>query len=166
MGNKETKDDNVGQSSFLITSGHPASNTPFNGFGQPQVAQPKRVEPVAEQRDSYSTVLDSVDKGLKGAKTKLAWYLLSGLDGAQIDPERAVAILEEQVLENDSEAMWMLGMCREYGVGTKKDLQEAKNFYQRSSDNGNTVGRHLRANCFDGRGTSHMFLEGLSCHLC
>ena len=85
----------------------------------------------------YSTVLDAVNRGDEKAKTQIAWFLLSGKGGVEKDPDEAVALLEERVKDRDDEAMWMLGICKEYGIGTEKNKNEAKSLYEQSIQNGN-----------------------------
>ena len=71
-----------------------------------------------DQEKEYKEVEKAVDSGDNSAKTKLAWYLLSGCGGAEVDKERAVKLLKERVeADKDGEAMWMLGICNEYGIG-------------------------------------------------
>ena len=42
--------------------------------------------------------------------------------------------------EQDSEAMWMLGLCYEYGMGCEQDIEKAELFYKRCQEAGNAVG--------------------------
>ena len=81
----------------------------------------------------YKDVLCAVEGGDNFAKTKLAWYQLSGLGGAEKDEDGAVALLEERVKERDPEAMWMLGLCNEFGIGTEQDIERAVKLYKQSS---------------------------------
>ena len=91
----------------------------------------------------YKEVLDAIERGDESAKTKLAWYKLSGLEGVKVDADEAVKLLEERVEAGDSEAMWMLGLCKEYGRGTKQDIEEAEKLYKQSNDSGNGIGMIL-----------------------
>ena len=93
--------------------------------------------------DSMKNVLDAVERGDNKAKTQLAWYLLSGRGGAEVDFRKALMLLEERVNDNDKEAMWMLGMCYEYGFGCEPDIAKAETLYKRSSDGGNSAGQFL-----------------------
>ena len=88
----------------------------------------------------YQKVLCAVESGEKQAKTKLAWFKLSGDGGAEIDENPAVALLHERVKDDDSDAMWMLGLCYEFGRGCKQDLVQADHFYQQSYRSGNQIG--------------------------
>lgn len=74
----------------------------------------------------------AVQEDQDNQKTKLAWSLLAKHDRQQEDAEEAVKLLEEQVCEGDSEAMWMLGLCKEFGMGTEQDCDEAKKLYEKS----------------------------------
>ena len=109
----------------------------------------------------YEKVVEAVEKGDSKAKTKLAWYLLSGCGGAKVDGEKAVELLEERVKEEDSEAMWMLGLCNEYGMGCEQDIGKAETLYKQSSDKGNKKGEFLAVNGKDNRGSGVMHAEGL-----
>ena len=91
----------------------------------------------------YKEVIDAIERGDESAKTKLAWYKLSGLEGVKVDADEAVKLLEERVVAGDSEAMWMLGLCKEYGRGTKQDIEEADKLYKQSNESGNEIGKIL-----------------------
>ena len=54
---------------------------------------------------NYSDVLKAVESDDESAKTKLAWYKLSGRGNAEIDEDVAVALLEERVKDKDPEAI-------------------------------------------------------------
>ena len=88
----------------------------------------------------YTSTLKAVEGGDASAKTKLAWLKLSGLGGAEKDEEGAVALLEERVKDKDDEAMWMLGVCNEYGIGTEQDIEGADDLYEQSGERGNEIG--------------------------
>ena len=88
----------------------------------------------------YADTLKAVERGDNSAKTKMAWLLLSGNGGADTDEDKAVALLEERVKDRDSEAMWMLGLCNEYGIGTEQDVRHAESLYKQSSERGNAIG--------------------------
>ena len=88
----------------------------------------------------YDDVKHAVEEGDKKSKTKLAWLKLSGCGGAEVDEEGAVALLEERVKDKDSDAMWMLGMCYEYGMGIEQDIERANLLYKQSKESGNEIG--------------------------
>ena len=94
----------------------------------------------------YKEVLRAVESGDNKAKTRLAWYKLSGHGGAEIDADGAVVLLEERVKENDMEAMWMLGLCCEYGMGCEQDLERAETLYKQSDEGGNVIGKFFAVN--------------------
>ena len=64
-----------------------------------------------EEEKQYKDTVKAVESGDNKAKTKLAWYKLSGCGGCEIDVDDAVALLEERVKDKDTDAMWMLGLC-------------------------------------------------------
>ena len=101
---------------------------------------------MTSKEQEYKTVLEAVERGDDSAKTKLAWYKLSGVGGCEIDADEAVALLEERVKDKDAEAMWMLGVCNEFGRGCEQDISRAEELYKQSSDEGNEIGKILVKN--------------------
>ena len=100
----------------------------------------------------YSEVLKEVESGDNSAKTKLAWLKLSGLGGAEVDEDGAVVLLEERVKDRDGDAMWMLGVCCEYGMGIEQDIERANDLYDKSSKAGSVIGKFLAENGKKNRG--------------
>ena len=92
---------------------------------------------------------------------RVAFCKLSGCDGLYVDREGAVSLLEELAIEGDDEALWMLGLCCEYGIGAKQDVDRAEALYIQSCERGNVVGRLLLENSDCGRGTGVMKAKGL-----
>ena len=92
-------------------------------------------------------------------KTKLAWLKLSGYEDTEKDPESAVELLEQSVKEGDVEAMWMLGLCCEYGIGIKQNVERAELLYRQSSEARNVTGTFLEWNSKGGSGV--VFLKSL-----
>ena len=81
-------------------------------------------------------------------KTKIAWQMLKKSDGysasgVHYDPISAYKILEQRKAAGDAEAMWILGLCKEFGWGTKMDIKQAEALYALSSKKGNAVGTFL-----------------------
>ena len=96
---------------------------------------------MAEQLSSWNndeTVI-ALKRGDGTAKTILAWNMLCG----QKDPRYAVKLLEERVNAADGEAMWMLGVCKEFGIGTNKDTERAETLYEQSNKCMNETGKFL-----------------------
>ena len=108
----------------------------------------------------YKEAVRAMDSGDESAKTKVAYFKLSGRGGVEVDADGAVALLEERVKDRDYEAMWMLGLCCEYGIGTEQDIERAVNLYRESYEGGNVVGGFLM-NDKGGRGTGVMKVYGL-----
>ena len=102
-----------------------------------------------KMEEEYKEVLNAVERGEESAKTKLAWYKLSGMGGAKVDVDGAVKLLEERVKDRDGEAMWMLGLCKEYGRGIEQDISGAERLYEQSKAFGNDVGKILSRNVGD-----------------
>ena len=111
--------------------------------------------------EEYKEVLSAVERGEESAKTKLAWYKLSGMGGAKVDVGGAVKLLEERVKEKDGEAMWMLGLCKEYGRGIERDIEGAEKLYEESKEAGNEIGEILVKKGGWRRGSGKMGINGL-----
>ena len=109
----------------------------------------------------YNDVLNAVERGNEKAKTKLAWLMLSGTGGAVVDEDAAVVLLEERVKDRDTDAMWILGACYEYGMGTQQDIQHANDLYKQSSNGGNKIGAFLMSCEWLGRGSGVMKMNSL-----
>ena len=107
------------------------------------------------EKARYEDVVRKVNSGDDRAKTKLAWYMLSGVGGAFVDADGAVALLEERAKDRDSDAMWMLGVCYEYGIGVEQDVERAEMLYSQSCGEENAIGRILR-NAEEERGSGVM----------
>ena len=109
----------------------------------------------------YETVLSAVEKGDERAKTELAWYKLCGVGGAKKDVDEAVRLLEERVKDRDGEAMWMLGLCKEYGLGTEQDIEGAEKLYKQSRKAGNEIGKILASKSLRGNLSGEMEINGM-----
>ena len=94
----------------------------------------------------YREAVCALQRGDESAKTIIAYYKLTGCGDVRRNQDEAIAMLEERVEKGDGEAMWMLGLCCEYGLGIKQDLQRAEELYQKSSEGGNVVGEFLQKN--------------------
>ena len=103
----------------------------------------------------------AMERGDESAKTKVAYYKLSGRGGAEADVERAVVLLEERARDGDCEAKWMLGLCCEYGMGAEQDNERARELYRESCEGGNVVGEFLKENGSGGRGSGVMKVKSL-----
>jgi len=95
------------------------------------------------EEEEYKLTEKLVELGSNKAKTKLAHYKLLG-HGCETDADEAVVLLTERVKDDDSEAMWLLGLCYEFGMGTEQDLDEADSLYDLSYDD--PVGRFITDN--------------------
>ena len=114
-----------------------------------------------KQQSESNEILRAVERGEESAKTKLAWYKLSWFGGAEDDAIEAVKLLEERVKEKDGEAMWMLGLCKEYGRGIERDIEGAEKLYKESKEAGNENGEILAGKGRKGRGRGKMGIDGL-----
>ena len=75
--------------------------------------------------------------------TEKAQWMLEGSHGIARDTKAAVALLEERVKDGDAEAMWMLGVCCEFGMGTGQDVARAEQLYQRGAEKRNATAKLL-----------------------
>ncbi len=100
-----------------------------------------------EQKAEYKAILEAFERGNdESAKTQLAWYKLSGIGGCEIDTNGAVELLEERVKANDTEAMWILGICNEFGRGCEQNIERAEELYCESCSGKNCCGVILYLN--------------------
>ncbi len=104
----------------------------------------------------YDDVVEDSKRGLVSAKIKLAWLKLSGLGGAEKDEDSAVVLLEERAKDQNGDAMWMLGLCYEFGLGTERDPERAQTLYEQSGERRSTIGRILASRKREDRGTGMM----------
>ena len=110
--------------------------------------------------EQYKEIVKAVESGDNKAKTKLAYYKLSGYGGCEIDVDEAVVLLKERVKDKDTDAMWMLGLCYEYGMGCEQNLKEAESLYEQSCDYGNIIGEFFIGYGRFKRGTGVMEMNG------
>ena len=111
---------------------------------------------MTSEEQEYRDAMNAVERGDKSAKTQIAWYKLSGHGGAVKDEVGAVVLLEERVKEGDAEAMWMLGECNEFGIGTEQDIKRAEELYKQSTDGENIIGEILMENKSCERGSGYL----------
>ena len=130
-----------------ISQAHLLSTIPdyFNGYMHIYYYF-RRILIMTSEEQKYEDALNAVERGDNSAKTKIAWYKLSGHGGAEKDEDGAVVLLEERVKDRDTEAMWMLGECNEFGIGTEQDIERAGKLYKQSSERGNRIGKILMDN--------------------
>ena len=55
----------------------------------------------------YREAVSAMEKGDMKAKTKVAYFKLSGVGGVEVDEDEAVVLLEERAKDGDNEAMWI-----------------------------------------------------------
>ena len=80
-----------------------------------------------------------------------ARQMLQGNRDTPVDASAAVALLEELVdARASTNAIWMLGVCYEYGIGTTQDLDRAVQLYKYGAEKGNAAAELLRTT--SGRG--------------
>ena len=117
---------------------------------------------MASEEQEYKDVLGGAERGDESAKTRLAWYMLSGRGGAAVNAKGAVALLEERVKDRDAEAMWMLGVCCEFGIGIEQDIERASKLYGQSKEGGNMIGEKLAENGkVNERGSGYLRINSL-----
>jgi len=107
---------------------------------------------ISSDEAKYEDAVTSMENGDESAKTTIALFKLSGRAGVELDYDGAVALLEERTAEGDGEAMWMLGLCCEYGVGIQQDVGRARLLYQQSFEANNVLGWFLSKGLTDWQG--------------
>ena len=70
-------------------------------------------------------------------------------------------INEERVKEVDAEAMWMLGACNEFGIGTEQDIERTEELYKQSYERENRIGEILMENKRYERGSGYLKIARL-----
>ena len=120
-----------------------------------QMTDKEKNEEVSEEAQ-YKEAVRAMNNGDNKAKTKVAYYKLTGRGDGEVDAREAVALLEERVKDGDDEAKWMLGLCCEYGIGIKQDIARALLLYQQSNGAKNVVGEFLVKNDRCKRGSAVM----------
>ena len=55
----------------------------------------------------------------------------------------AIPLLDECVKAGDKDALWMMGICLEFGMGVPKDIERAVALYKQSKDLGSPFGTFL-----------------------
>ena len=116
----------------------------------------KKSSKISSPETQYKETMKAVEGGDNKAKTKLAYYELSGYGGCEIDVDKAVALLKERVEDEDADAMWLLGLCYEYGMGCEQDLEQAESLYERSRYRNNIIGEFFVRNGVHTIGTGIM----------
>ena len=111
-------------------------------------------------QERYQQAVDALDGGDESAKTTIAFYKLTGYGGVTIDAEEAVALLRERVDDGDAQAMLLLGLCTEHGIGTEKDVELAKGLYSFSAEAGVPVAVLLLTN--EKKGTDSFVINNWS----
>ena len=99
----------------------------------------------------YKEAVHAMESGDGSAKMIVAYYKLLGLGGVEVDVDEAVTLLEESVKEGYGEAMWMLGLCCEHGMGTVQDIERANKLYEESYERGSVIGDFLWKECIHRR---------------
>ncbi len=121
-----------------------------------QMSEEERTGEEKSDEAQYEEAVCAMKNGDETAKTKLAFYKLSGCGGLRVDANGAVALLEERAKDGDDEARWMLGLCCEYGMGIEQDIERAEKLYRESCEGGNVVGEFLKENDRGERGSGVM----------
>ena len=133
----------------------------MGGFESTPLVVEHRVVDEREEESAKTESTVSILPEFDDEKTKLAWSMLSGFGNDIVNEDEAVRMLEERVEVGDAEAMWMLGICKEYGRGTSQDIKGAEDLYEKSDLAGNEVGHDLVWKKTLGRGNGIMKIHSL-----
>ena len=100
--------------------------------------------------------------------TEKALWMLEGSHGMARDANGAVVVLEERTKHHNAQAMWLLGLCCEYGIGTQQDTQRAEQLFQQAAQRRNKTAKLLVGKLKNkkGRGRLDMNLQGEQPHRC
>ena len=93
--------------------------------------------------------------------------MLEGSHGVARDAHGAVVVLEERTKDHDSQAMWLLGLCCEFGMGTEQDTQRAQQLFKQAAQQGDETAKLLVVDKLknkNGRGCLEMDLCGEQPH--
>ena len=112
-----------------------------------------------KDQEMYAKAVQALERGDVSAKTYIAFCKLTGRGGAEKDVDGAVAFLKERAEAFDEEAMWMLGLCYEFGIGVEKDVKEAERLYRDAHYS--PVAMFFLANKKHEIGSTIMEIEGL-----
>ena len=87
--------------------------------------------------------------------------MLEGSHKMTRDAYAAVALLEAKVKNGDAEAMWILGVCCEFGTGIEQDAERAKQLYKHGAAQENATAMLLtdKLKNKNGRGCTQMDLS-------
>lgn len=95
----------------------------------------------------------AIGQGVSQAKIYLGLCYQRGFGGVTIDPKTIAELLREGISDDRVESdriladkgdpliQYDMGLYYEYGLGVTKDLTRAKEFYQKSFDNGNLIAK-------------------------
>lgn len=103
--------------------------------------------------------------GRKVSRSEAARRALQGGGADEAARVQAVALLVECARDGDAEAMWVLGVCCEHGVGTAQDVGRAQELYETSQEKGCRTGMFL-VECpnRNGLGSREVDLKSVSSH--
>ena len=104
----------------------------------------------------YREAVHAMESGDESAKTRVAFYKLTGRGRVDVDVAGAIVLLEQRVKEGDGDAMWMLGLCYEFGIGVEQNEEQAESLYAQSCNAENEIGDFMVWNSNYGRGTGLM----------
>eukprot|EP00927_Polykrikos_kofoidii_P030181 TRINITY_DN26011_c0_g1_i1.p1 TRINITY_DN26011_c0_g1~~TRINITY_DN26011_c0_g1_i1.p1 ORF type:complete len:808 (-),score=153.06 TRINITY_DN26011_c0_g1_i1:273-2696(-) len=97
---------------------------------------------------------EAASRGNSEAQCALGLAFLLGDDGAPHDPSAAASLFRLAAEQGDARAMCNLGAMYAQGLGVSRDLDEAREWYQKSSDQDCPDGMYNLAVCFS---------QGLGC---
>ena len=147
---KQNKTKSEGRTTDRTKQTH--QHTPQNN--NKHTAQAAHTDQVAQMAATTTTTKTATEKAL---------WMLEGRDGMARDADGAVVVLQQQVDEHhDAQAMWLLGLCCEYGMGTQQDTQRAEQLFQQAAQQGDETAKLLVGklkNSKKGRGCLDMDLR-------
>ena len=110
------------------------------------------IEPCTRKRNTMEGTQQKLQECT--AEKEKALLLLEGDHSTKEDACTAVAMLDRLAKEGDSDAMWILGVCHEYGMGVAQDVKAADQLYTKSAQKRNPTAKLLVGKLYDWKARS------------
>ena len=75
------------------------------------------------------------------SQTRRAYWMLEGSHGYVVDANKAVELLITKAREGDSDAMWILSYCFQFGIGVEKNIEASKKLARKANALQNPVAK-------------------------
>ena len=102
-----------------------------------------------------AAVFRIIGEGKTRSRIQLAWKEFLGYDAGDGD---IIKQLNKEVEAKNGEAMWVYGICKEFGIGTEQDMEKARDLYEESENLGSASGNFLASKTRSGRAPGEIAL--------